>query len=85
MEELRAQCEESQKKRQEAERENNRLKRSINKLNAIENDKKKLERLILDVNTEKKDQVELLLAVTHDFYIENVRLKHLLEGVEVKQ
>ena len=67
------------KKTRESERENNRLKRNIDKLSSLENDKKKLERLILDLNNEKKEQVEILLSASHDLYAENYRLKTILK------
>lgn len=52
-------------------------------MTAIENEKKKLERLILDVNNDKKEQVELLLTVSHDLYLENLRLQQLVQASKI--
>lgn len=54
MDELRSDLDQTKKKLRESERENNRMKRNMEKVNAIEADKKKLERLILDINNDKK-------------------------------
>ena len=55
----------------------------MERITSIETDKKRLEKLILEMNNEKKEHVELLLSVTYDFYTENMKLRGLLSESQV--
>ena len=68
MEELRSDLETVKKKLRESERENTRMKRAMEKVTTLEAEKKKLEKLILDVSNDRKEQVELLLSASYDLY-----------------
>lgn len=46
-------------------------------------EKKKLEKLIMSVNNEKREQIEVLLSTTYDFYSENERLRKILNDKEI--
>jgi regulator of replication initiation timing len=76
--ELKTEVEELKRKNRLAEKENSKLKRSLSINCNLSNEKNKLERLVLEMSNEKKEQVELLVTSAFDLYEENFRLKQLL-------
>ena len=61
LEELKTELDLNKKRLRETERDNIRMKRSMDKYNTLEAEKKKLERLVIELNREKVEHVEVLL------------------------
>lgn len=60
------------------ERENLKLKKKIEKSQGLEGEKKKLEKIILDVSKSKDAEIEMLLVSLYDLRTENIRIHEML-------
>lgn len=65
MEELRDEVQKQKKKMREMERETKKLKRNLEKMGGLETEKKKLEKIILDVNRDRIDQINFLVQTVY--------------------
>jgi DNA repair exonuclease SbcCD ATPase subunit len=62
----------------ELERDNLKLKKKLEKTQSLEGEKKKLEKIILDVSKTKDTEIEMLLVSLYDLRSENIKIHQLL-------
>ncbi len=60
------------------ERDNLKLKKKLEKTQSLEGEKKKLEKIILDVSKTKDTEIEMLLVSLYDLRSENIKIHQLL-------